>query len=115
MVATASDIGILYQMPFEPKNNGKINRHGMSTNTCRLNDRMIAFLAIPMLWKKLDVTIWNPTNGNISIVTRNPCAERAINVSSVVNAETASRGMSCDIRNPVVVMMVAIITVIFMT
>ena len=42
----------------------------MSTNTCRLNDRMIAFLAMPMLWKKLDVTIWNPTNGNISIMPK---------------------------------------------
>ena len=63
MQAAKSEAGKLNQIPFKPKNSGRINKHGSKKINCRLKDRKIALAAIPMLWKKLDVTIWKPTRG----------------------------------------------------
>lgn len=41
---------------YSPKR-GRISRQGIRINTCRLRERMMAFLAMPILWKKLEVTI----------------------------------------------------------
>ena len=56
-LAAASEIGILNHTPLDPQNKGKIIRHGISISTCRLRERMMAFLAMPIFWKKLEVTI----------------------------------------------------------
>ena len=47
-------------MPHQP---GNTNRNGMSNSNWRLSERNMLFFAIPMLWKKLPVTIWKPMNG----------------------------------------------------
>ena len=57
MLATASDMGMLNQMPFDPRNKGSMSRQGINTRTCLLSDRIMAFFAMSMLWKKLEVTI----------------------------------------------------------
>ena len=70
---------------------------------------------MPILWKKLDVTIWNPMIGKNMTVIRNPRADRSIRVWSVVKADTASSGISSPTRKPLVVTIVAAMTVSFMT
>ena len=39
-------------------------RQGNKNNSWRVSDKKMALLAIPILWKKFDVTIWKPTIGN---------------------------------------------------
>ena len=75
----------------------------------------MAFFAMPMLWKKFDVTIWNPMMGQNITVMRSPRDERSIRVWSVVKAYATSSGISSPTRKPVVVTIVAAITVIFIT
>ena len=79
-VAMASATGILIQTPTVPKKFGKINSEGIKNSNCRVNDKKIAFFAIPMDWKKLDVTIWKPTTGKNINTIRNPST--AIRVKS---------------------------------
>ena len=67
----------------------------------------IALLAMPILWKKLEVTIWKPTIGKNITTIRSPLAEMRTSSSCVVKIETASRGINIPIRKPVVVTMVA--------
>lgn len=57
MLAARSEMGMLNQMPSAPQKSGRISRSGISIITCRLSERMMAFFAMPMLWKKFDVTI----------------------------------------------------------
>jgi ATP-dependent Lon protease len=63
--------------------------------------------AMPILWKKLEVTIWKPTIGKNITTIRSPLAEMRTSSSCVVKIETASRGINIPIRKPVVVTMVA--------
>ena len=55
-LAARSEIGMLNQMPSTPQKSGKMSKSGMSITTWRLSERMMAFFAMPMLWKKFDVT-----------------------------------------------------------
>lgn len=57
---------MLSHTPFVPHHPGNTNRNGMSSSNWRLSERKMLFLAIPMLWKKLPVTIWKPMNGAMS-------------------------------------------------
>ena len=75
--------------------------------TWRETDKNIALLAMPILWKKLEVTIWKPTIGKNITTIRSPLAEMRTSSSCVVKIETASRGINIPIRKPVVVTMVA--------
>ncbi len=48
------------------------------------------YFALPILWKKLPITICAPTNGNINTVSRIPPTAKSINSSlSVKRADTA--------------------------
>jgi len=114
-LAVMSEIGMLNHIPFTPQNKGSINKQGIKISTCRLNDKMMAFFAIPMLWKKLEVTIWNPMIGKNMTMMRKPRADIAFNVWSVVKADTTSSGISSPIRNPMVVTIEATIMVSFVT
>ena len=114
-LAVMSEIGMLNHIPFTPQNKGSINKQGIKISTCRLNDKMMAFFAIPMLWKKLEVTIWNPMIGKNMTIMRKPRADIAFNVWSVVKADTTSSGISSPIRNPTVVTIEATIIVSFVT
>ena len=114
-LAARSEIGMLNQMPSTPQKSGKISKSGMSITTWRLSERMMAFFAMPMLWKKFDVTIWKPMIGKNIITIRRPRAERSIKVWSVVKAFATSSGISSPAKYPVVVTIVAAMTVIFIT
>lgn len=56
-LAIRSETGILIQTPVCPQKRGRINRQGIRMSTWRVMERKIALLAIPILWKKLEVTI----------------------------------------------------------
>ena len=58
-----SAAGMLAQMPQSPKKCGKMNINGRRNSSCLVSDRKIDVPAYPMLLKKFDVTIWNPTIG----------------------------------------------------
>ena len=75
---------------------------------------MMAFLAIPILWKKLEVTIWKPMIGKNMTTTRKPLALSWMSCESVVKAATASSGISSPTK-PLVVTIVAAMTVYFIT
>ena len=55
--------GMLAQIPSRPKNLGRINMNGSKNISCLVSERKIAVPAYPILLKKFDVTIWNPTIG----------------------------------------------------
>ena len=74
-LAARSEIGILNQMPSTPQKSGRMSKSGMSITTWRLSERMMAFFAMPMLWKKFDVTIWKPMIGKNIITIRRPRAD----------------------------------------
>ena len=57
MLAKKSAVGILYQTPLTPQICGKIMSPGTRNISCLDSDMKIDFLAKPILWKKLDVTI----------------------------------------------------------
>ena len=63
MLEIRSANGILYQTPSIPQYLGKINRQGRRNSSCRLSDMNIALPTMPILWKKLAVTIWKPMIG----------------------------------------------------
>jgi len=59
-----SAIGILIQTPRVPNNGGRMIKQGIKKSICRVKERKIAFLDMPMERKKLVATIWKPTIGN---------------------------------------------------
>jgi hypothetical protein len=54
---------MLNQTPLIPQRRGKISKQGRRNNSWRLSDMNMALPTIPILWKKLAVTIWNPMIG----------------------------------------------------
>ena len=107
MLAIVSLIGMLHQIPAAPMKVGKMIRHGSRNSNWRVSDRNIALFAIPILWKKLDVTIWKPTIGNTNTAMRKPSAALLISPSSVVKMETVNSGISSPTRKVKVVTTVA--------
>ena len=69
--------------------------------------RNIALPAIPILWKKLEVTIWKPIMGKNITVIRNPVAESSVNSASDVKIPTTRLGASIPTKKPKVVTQVA--------
>ena len=57
MLEVISAAGMLYQIPSIPQKLGKISKQGNRNNSCRLSDIKMALPTMPMLWKKLAVTI----------------------------------------------------------
>ena len=70
-----SEIGMLHHTPFIPMKLGNIINKGIRNKTCRDNDNTIDFLAFPILWKKLPITIGKAMIGNVAITTLMPSTE----------------------------------------
>ena len=85
IVAMASATGILIQTPTVPQMDGNTNNDGIKNSNCRVNDKKIAFLAIPMDWKKLEVTIWKPTTGKKINTIRKPSTVHCFNCFLYLN------------------------------
>ena len=65
--ATASDTGIAVHTPSSSIMGGNIISNGIKKSICRDNDRKMLILALPIHWKKLVITIWQPTIGNANM------------------------------------------------
>ena len=96
-----SEIGMLHHTPLMPIKFGNIINNGVRKRTCRDNDNNIDFLAFPMLWKKLPMTIGNAMIGNVHITILMPSIEYFNNSSSVVKSEHVNRGVSSPMRHPI--------------
>ena len=75
IVAMKSEIGILHHTPWMPMNLGSINNKGIRNNTCRDSDKTIDFLALPILWKKLPITIGKEMIGKVDMTILIPSTE----------------------------------------
>src|SRR5690554_3630903 len=115
MLEIKSATGMLYHMPSIPQYFGKINRQGRRNSNCRLSDMNMALPTMPMLWKKLAVTIWNPIMGYVKKTICNPFLESAINSLSLVNMEAIASGKKYTTKKPNVVTPVAKIMDFFNT
>ena len=62
---------------------------------------------MPILWKKLPVTICIPMIGKNTATILIPLTERAINSSSEVNMRAINPGVNSHIANPAVIITVA--------
>lgn len=104
-----SAIGIDIQTPSVPRCGGKTRSSGMRNSICRVRERKIALCGLPIYWKKLEVTIWNPTIGKTHNTIRSPSAAVEIIRSAAAPSAASTksiatcRGKSCPSRNPVVV------------
>ena len=70
-----SEIGMLHQTPCIPMKLGSINNKGMRNKTCLDKDNTIDFLAFPMLWKKLPITIGKAMIGKVAMTILMPSIE----------------------------------------
>ena len=77
--ANPSETGMLIHTPFTPYKGGSRSNPGSRYTNWRESDRKILILAIPILWKKFDITICAPTNGNINVQMRSPDDAMSIN------------------------------------
>ena len=75
----------------------------------------MALPAMPMLWKKLVETIWNPIIGKKTNAMRMPSAASRMSSASEVKSDTDTRGRHSPMRNPNVMTAVAPIAVSFST
>ncbi len=75
----------------------------------------IAFPTIPILWKKLAVTIWKPIIGYVKNTMRRPFLESSISSLSLVNMPAMASGKEYTTKNPNVVTAVAKIIDFFNT
>ena len=107
ILAKASETAILVHIPVTPKKRGRMTRHGARNISWRDNERKMDFPAIPTLWKKFVVTIWNPTIGKNMNMILMPFSAMSISSPSVVNITMKSLGKSSAIRKPNVVTPVA--------
>ena len=98
---------MLYHTPATPKNCGRISRQGSRISICRVRERNIALPAMPMLWKKLEVTIWKPIIGKNITVMRSHVTESSVSSASDVKLPTTRSGTSIPTRKPKVVTAVA--------
>ena len=87
MKANPSETGMLIHTPFTPYKGGSKSNPGSRYTNWRESDRKILILAIPILWKKFDITICAPTNGNISVQMRSP--DDAMSISSSLSVKIA--------------------------
>ena len=71
--------------------------------------------AIPILWKKLVITICDPTSTKAAIIIRIPFTDSRMSSGSVVNSRAHGPGMNSATRNPHVVIHVPAITASFST
>ena len=96
-----SEIGMLHHTPLMPMIFGNINNKGVRNRTCRDNDNNIDFLAFPMLWKKLPMTIGSDMIGKVHITILMPSMEYFNNSSSLVKSEHVNRGIISPMIHPI--------------
>ena len=65
MAEMKSEAGRLIHTPLMPQRRGKMRMKGTRNSSWRLSERKMDLPGWAMLWKKLPVTIWKPTMGNI--------------------------------------------------
>ena len=100
--ARASENGIELHIHHSHHISEKIERAGTRNSNCRERERNILTFALPILWKKLVTTIWNPTIGNIIIIILMAVLARFINDSSLVNSLAHGWAANIATRNPTV-------------
>ena len=93
---------MLHQTPLMPIKFGNINNKGVRKRTCRDSDNNIDFLAFPMLWKKLPMTIGSEMIGKVHITILMPSMEYLSSSSSVVKSEHVNLGIVSPMMNPIV-------------
>jgi hypothetical protein len=93
---------MLHQTPLMPMKFGNINNKGVRKRTWRDSDNNIDFLAFPMLWKKLPMTIGKAMIGNVHITILMPSMEYLSSSSSVVKREHVNLGIVSPMTNPIV-------------
>ena len=98
--AMTSDNGALAHTPLMPYMPGRMSSDGMRNMSWRESDRNIDTLALPIDWKKLEITICPPMRQKAVQVMRRPLDARSIRVASVVKSRTMGTGMSCDKIKP---------------
>ena len=98
--AIVSDSGRLAHTPSIPYMPGRMSSAGMRKMSWRDNDKNIDTLALPIDWKKLDITICPPMRLNAIQDMRNPFDANSMRVESVVKRRTTCVGRSCAITKP---------------
>ena len=88
---------------------GNINNKGVRKRTWRDSDNNIDFLAFPMLWKKLPITICAPTNGKTVMIIRKARTAFSVNSGPAPKMCITVAGMSSPVRQAAMVMHVAAI------
>ena len=92
---------MLHQTPLMPMNFGSIINKGVRKRTCLDNDNNIDFLAFPMLWKKLPMTIGREMIGKVHITILMPSIEYLKSSSSVVKSEHVNLGINSPMMHPI--------------
>ena len=85
-----------------PMNFGSIINKGVRKRTWRDSDNNIDFLAFPMLWKKLPMTIGKAMIGKVHITILMPSMEYLSSSSSVVKREHVNLGIVSPMIQPIV-------------
>ena len=98
--AMTSENGALAHTPLMPYMPGRMSKAGIRNMSCRESDKNIDTLALPIDWKKLEITICPPMRQKAVHVMRKPLDARSIRVASVVKSRTMGTGMSCDKIKP---------------
>lgn len=107
MLAAKSEIGMLIHIPFEPQNMGKIMMQGNRKKQLAGKGQEDSLGCHSDTLEKVGSNHLKTDNGKNMTTIRSPVAERSINPSWVVKADTASSGISSPTRNPLVVTRVA--------
>ena len=107
MAAMPSAAAMLIHTPLVPHISGKMMRNGTRNTSCRLTLRKMLFFAMPMDWKKLPVTIWNPTIGLMQTMRRMPLMVKSVSCASSVKSMTGYSGKNSQSTNEQHMMIVA--------
>ena len=110
-----SAVGRDAHTPSAPKNCGKMIKHGKRNINWRVSERNMAWRAMPILWKKLPVTICIPMIGKNIATMRIPRTERSMSSVSDVKMRAISPGVNSHIAKPRHMMTVAQMIVNFNT
>lgn len=111
IVDNKSEIGKLSQMPSESSHKGKVYSRGRSMSNCLDNDKIIDFLTMLRLWKKLVAIIWNPTIGKLRVSSLSALSEISSRAGSDVNIPHTTRGRSIPKMKQRVVVSIASLAV----
>ena len=102
MAAHRSAQGIAHHAPSSPKTGGKRMMKGIRKMIWRESARKMETFALPMDWKKLEVTTWNPTMNTIPQHIRIARAVSRITSWLSVKARAMYSGISCTAAKPTI-------------